>query len=311
MKILYCNIGEMNSYNGIINDSIKGGGSYNDSHTGHEANNYTNHNGTYYGFVQSNHNTIDISKHFNCDINSEYVDDILVIWVIKKKYIVGYYKNARVFRKLQFTPDEVTKYRVNSDYNIVSDSAILITKEDRTFLIDYPSRSNIWYGDDNTNERVIQYIQSYESQRNSIINGIDNTEKQLVGKEKEAVVKVRVNQSKFREKLLKKFDCKCCLCGVNMPELLTASHIKPWSDSDENEKLSSDNGLLLCPNHDRLFDSGYISFDDSGNIIISSKIDESNKMFLNINSDMRINEKYFSEEMLFFIRFHRSKIFKK
>lgn len=96
-----------------------------------------------------------------------------------------------------------------------------------------------------------------------------------------------------------------------MPELLTASHIKPWSDSDENEKLSSDNGLLLCPNHDRLFDSGYISFDDSGNIIISSKIDESNKMFLNINSDMRINEKYFSEEMLFFIRFHRSKIFKK
>ncbi|WP_051588908.1 HNH endonuclease [Ruminococcus sp. NK3A76] len=306
MKILYCNIGEMNSYNGMANDSIKGGGSYSDKH---EVNNFTNHNGVYYGYGQNTNQTFAISDKFGCDRNAEYVDNIWVIWVADGK-IIGYYKNARVYRNLQFTPDEITKNRRHSDYNITTKYAVLIPKEERTQDSGFRGRS-AWYGDEATNKRTIQYIESYESQRASFIYDVDDTTEKLVGKEKEAVVKVRVNQSKFREKLLEKFDCKCCLCGVNMPELLTASHIKPWSDSDENEKLSSDNGLLLCPNHDRLFDSGYISFDDSGNIIISSKIDESNKMFLNINSDMRINEKYFSEEMLFFIRFHRSKIFKK
>ena len=58
----------------------------------------------------------------------------------------------------------------------------------------------------------------------------------MEGKEKEAVVKVRINQDKFREKLINKYK-KCCLCNVNMNELLVASHIKPWSISDANEKL--------------------------------------------------------------------------
>ena len=54
-----------------------------------------------------------------------------------------------------------------------------------------------------------------------------------------------------------------------MNELLVASHIKPWSISDANEKLDIHNGLLMCPNHDKLFDRGYISFDDTGRILIS------------------------------------------
>ena len=90
---------------------------------------------------------------------------------------------------------------------------------------------------------------------------------------------------------------RCCLCNVTQKDFLIASHIKPWKDSDENERLDIDNGLLLCPNHDKAFDRGYISFDDDGKILISDKLDETNKVFLNLRSDMSIkltrgNKKY-------------------
>ena len=62
MRVFYCNIGDMNYYNGIENDSIRGGGSYNEKHIGHEVNNFTNHSGVFYGFVQSNHDTINIGS---------------------------------------------------------------------------------------------------------------------------------------------------------------------------------------------------------------------------------------------------------
>ena len=59
---------------------------------------------------------------------------------------------------------------------------------------------------------------------------------------------------------------------VSDPKFLIASHIKPWACSESGEKLDIDNGLLLCPNHDALFDSGYISFDENGVIMISEHL---------------------------------------
>ena len=120
-----------------------------------------------------------------------------------------------------------------------------------------------------------------------------------------ALIKTRINQGMFREQLLKRYD-KCCLCGVNATDLLTASHIKPWSESNNNERLDPDNGFLLCPNHDKLFDRGYISFDDEGQIIISKELNETNRIFLNIRYDMKIslttgNRKY--------LKFHRNSVF--
>lgn len=112
-------------------------------------------------------------------------------------------------------------------------------------------------------------------------------ENNLVGTDKLAVVRARVNQGVFRERLLRKYQ-KCCLCGVDEDSLLVASHIKPWVDSTPEERVDDSNGLLLCPNHDKLFDRGYISFDDDGEIMISDFLSENNRMFLNINSDMRL-----------------------
>ena len=101
----------------------------------------------------------------------------------------------------------------------------------------------------------------------------------ITGDEREAIVKIRINQDKFRESLIKKYNGKCCLCGVDYLSMLVASHIKPWAKSDKYEKLDIENGLLLCPNHDKLFDSGLISFDSKGKIMISSKLDKNNQIF--------------------------------
>jgi predicted restriction endonuclease len=85
------------------------------------------------------------------------------------------------------------------------------------------------------------------------------------GASQKAIVNVRVNQDIFRNYLLKRYK-RSCLCGVKNPTLLIASHIKPWAESEAKEKLDVDNGFLMCPNHDKIFDKGYITFDDDGKI---------------------------------------------
>ena len=125
----------------------------------------------------------------------------------------------------------------------------------------------------------------------------------LTGKDREAVVKARVNQGVFRERLLERYNA-CCLCGVSNHFLLIASHIKPWKDSNSYEKLDSDNGLLLCPNHDKLFDKRLISFDDTGRIMISKDISKEDQALLGINDDCRINVNIRQRE---YLNYHRKK----
>ena len=137
-----------------------------------------------------------------------------------------------------------------------------------------------------------------------IIAEIENTD--IVGTEKDALVKVRVNQGVFRDQLLKKYT-KCCLCGVGDASFLIASHIKPWAESESNEKLDLENGFLLCPNHDKLFDGGWISFDDDGKIMVSVALQHNDKIFMNIQEDMKIT---ISEKNRQYLQFHRKKIFK-
>lgn len=98
--------------------------------------------------------------------------------------------------------------------------------------------------------------------------------------------KYRIGQSKFRKNLIAQFPevkCRICDCSINKIEFLKASHILAWSKSNEIEKLDPNNGLLLCPIHDFLFDSHLITFDNDGKIIISHNVDS------NFYEDFRIN----------------------
>lgn len=82
------------------------------------------------------------------------------------------------------------------------------------------------------------------------------------GIEREALVKLRVNQSFFRRRILSAFEFRCCVTGLNIPPLLTASHILPWSQNPEN-RLNPQNGLCLNAAHDRAFDRHLMWIEDN------------------------------------------------
>jgi hypothetical protein len=86
--------------------------------------------------------------------------------------------------------------------------------------------------------------------------------------EKLRLVKSRNGQGLFKDRL-KEIELGCRITGLTDVKYLIASHIKPWAKSNDFEKLDGNNGLLLSPHIDKLFDSGYISFEDRGSMILS------------------------------------------
>ena len=171
--------------------------------------------------------------------------------------------------------------------NIPFDNTRILDK-----LIDYiAKKSSDW----NVFERDLVEAESWDLEEN--IN-----KHKLVGFDKEVFVKARVNQGVFRDRLVKKYK-QCCLCGINDEKILIASHIKPWSKSEPDEKIDISNGLLLCPNHDKLFDEGIISFDDDGRILISESLSENNRVLMNISENIRI---LMDENIRHYMKHHRT-----
>lgn len=135
-------------------------------------------------------------------------------------------------------------------------------------------------------------------------NKLANVQKylDLSATEREAVRKARVGQGRFRDSLIDYWSV-CAVTGCSEIKLLRASHIKPWAKAELEERLNLYNGLLLSPTLDACFDSGYISFDDDGRIIISNRLSAEDTKILGINSNMRI--KRIEPEHKRFLAFHR------
>jgi putative restriction endonuclease len=88
------------------------------------------------------------------------------------------------------------------------------------------------------------------------------------------LVNARIGQGLFRSRVELIEPC-CRITGVNDRRFLRASHIKPWADSDNRERLDGHNGLLLSPHIDHLFDKGFISFANDGTLIVSQSLPKS------------------------------------
>jgi putative restriction endonuclease len=84
-------------------------------------------------------------------------------------------------------------------------------------------------------------------------------------------VKTRVNQSVFRQMVLTNYATKCAITGIDIPELLLASHIIPWS-KNENERLNPENGICLSALYDKAFDKGLIGINQNGQVLLSTSI---------------------------------------
>lgn len=95
-----------------------------------------------------------------------------------------------------------------------------------------------------------------------------------LGQEREVTIKQRVNQNFFRKAVLASYNCSCCITGISHADLLIASHIKPWKNSNANEKTNPKNGLCLNSLHDNAFDKGLITIDEHYNIRVSHDISD-------------------------------------
>ncbi len=131
--------------------------------------------------------------------------------------------------------------------------------------------------------------------------------RELPNTERESLVRSRIGQGQFRIDLIKYWQY-CAVTGCKATEILKASHIKPWCDSDNRERLDIYNGLLLIPNLDSVFDKGLISFHSDGRIIISSLLSDSDRNRLNIYLDMRLRK--VEEEHHRYLQYHREKVFR-
>jgi putative restriction endonuclease len=108
------------------------------------------------------------------------------------------------------------------------------------------------------------------------LNKIDLTDLPKDGKEKECLIRVRVNQCIFRTVILATYNDSCCITGINNTELLVASHIVPWS-KDEKNRLNPMNGFCLNALHDKAFDRGLITISaEDYTIKISTKLKKKN-----------------------------------
>ncbi|WP_114901772.1 HNH endonuclease [Kordia sp. SMS9] len=93
------------------------------------------------------------------------------------------------------------------------------------------------------------------------------------GKEKEIIIKTRINQTFFRSTILSSYNSKCCITGLSIPDLLIASHIKPWSKDIKN-RTNPHNGLCLNSIHDKAFDRGLITITPNFKVKISEFFDD-------------------------------------
>ena len=102
---------------------------------------------------------------------------------------------------------------------------------------------------------------------------------------KDALISARVGQGMFRSQVLQLWNNRCCVTGSTTIDAIRASHIKPWRNSTDEERLNPYNGLPLVASLDALFDAGLISFESSGALIVSPLLSEKNGIYFKLNWD--------------------------
>ncbi|WP_228479068.1 HNH endonuclease [Flavobacterium soyangense] len=135
-----------------------------------------------------------------------------------------------------------------------------------------------------------------------------------IGRERETIIKARVNQSFFRSTILSSYNLKCCITGLSIPDFLIASHIVPWA-KDEKIRLNSHNGLCLNSIHDKAFDKGFLTITADYKIKVSKYLNEYKKenvvtdFFLNYeNHQIILPDKFLPSKE--YLEYHHQNIFK-
>jgi HNH endonuclease len=325
VTIIFFNIGWMKNYNGLTeDDKPKDGGSYDEKH---EVCNFTNANGRCYGFVyQTNFGPINIDE-IGADPSFDHIDRVTVVWTAKHvnygTVVVGWYRNATVYRNMQQLANSPIHQAndVGQFYaECAIEDAILLPEPQRTFQIPRGKggmgQHLIWYANTKfgpeTKRKLSAYIDDYvKTQKHdaaqisrmqggaSSIIAFDPAFDALLEDvaeietsddsptEKATLIEARLGQGKFRKYLDMFWSESCAVTGCNIREVLRASHIKPWRECSNKERLDPDNGLLLCAHLDALFDKGLISFSDAGAMLVAKNMAEIEVTRLGLSGNLK------------------------
>lgn len=129
----------------------------------------------------------------------------------------------------------------------------------------------------------------------------------LLETERQAIVLARRGQGLFKKRVMT-IERACRITGVDREEHLRASHCKPWRDSNNEERLDGENGLLLTPSIDHLFDRGFIGFEDGGQVIVSPVADEESLARMGLDPKRPPKVGSFSNGQRRFLQFHRDNV---
>jgi putative restriction endonuclease len=133
------------------------------------------------------------------------------------------------------------------------------------------------------------------------------SDRQIPETEREALIVARRGQGLFKQRVMQ-VETRCRITGVANPIHLRASHCKPWRDSSNEERINGENGLLLTPTIDHLFDRGFISFEDSGLLIVSPVAHTPSLNLMGVATDHTINVGTFTQGQKKFLDYHRESV---
>ena len=125
--------------------------------------------------------------------------------------------------------------------------------------------------------------------------------------ERDAIIRARKGQGLFKDRV-SQIEKRCRITGVENPVHLIASHCKPWRDATNEERLNGENGLLLTPSIDHLFDRGFIGFEDNGRLIVSPVAHRPSLHRMGIDTEKTINVGSFTSRQKQFLDFHRNAV---
>lgn len=165
----------------------------------------------------------------------------------------------------------------------------------------------------NPAEAATLYTTKADNTHSSIQEWEDNQQRliessvELPETTREALVQARRGQGLFKARV-SNIEKACRITKVNNLTHLRASHIKPWRESNDDERLCEGNGLLLTPSIDHLFDRGFISFSDAGELIISPIADTTSINRMGVMTSTTLNVGSFNQDQKYFLDYHRSEI---
>lgn len=155
---------------------------------------------------------------------------------------------------------------------------------------------------------IFQVGQGYQAP--DLIDDIETHKEEyrsLGNTEKDSIIKSRIGQGVFRDGVVELWG-SCAVTGLSNLSLLRASHIKPWRDSSNQERLDPMNGVLLQPNIDHLFDLGLITFDENGLVRISQKLSQDDIDKLDLTVDIKLRK--LPSSLMSYMKYHRNNVFK-